>query len=221
VGPALSLQPDLLIMALSPHDLEITGDDVLVPTRSSTLGIGTFNRMLLAAAVQLRKSRAVAVAQHFLYENLEVYLPLYLKHSDEADYLRPPLSLAWRRRLELFDRLVAEIATRSKAVNVRFMLLFVPQRAQAALTQWKHSPPGIDPFLLGDAIGQIAKRNGALYVDLTRTIVANGTVRDLYYAVDSHPNGMAGAVIAEAIVSSMTTLHVLPTSCTGQSQAFK
>jgi hypothetical protein len=221
VEPALALQPDLLLMALSAHDLEVLGGGVQDTATPSNLPSRMFNRILLAAAAQLRASRAIAVAQHFLYENLEVYLPLYLKHGDEADYLRPPLSSAWRRRLALFDQEVAQIAAQSKATNVPFMVVFVPQRAQAALLQWKHLPSDIDPDLLGNALGEVTRRNGVLYLDLTRTIVAKGSVKGLYYAVDSHPNSAASAIIADSILSAMTTLHILPGSCTSRSQALK
>jgi hypothetical protein len=221
VEPALALQPDLLLMALSAHDLEVLGSGAQDKEPASKLSSRTFNRVLLETAAQLRASRAVAVAQHFLYENLEFYLPLYLKHGDEADYLRPPLSSAWKRRLELFNQEVEQIAAQSKAANVQFMLVFVPQRAQAALLQWKHLPSGIDPTLLGNELGEVARRNRVLYLNLTRTIVTNGTVEGLYYAVDSHPNGTASAIIAASILSAMTTFHILPASCTNQSQALK
>jgi hypothetical protein len=221
VGPALALQPDLLLMALSAHDLEVLGGGTQDAAPSSKPSSRTFNRILLATAARLRASRAVAVAQHFLYENLEVYLPLYLKHGDEADYLRPPLSSAWQRRMELFDQEIAKVAAQSKAAHVPFMVVFVPQRAQAALLQWRHLPPDIDPDLLGKTLSEVTRRNGVLYLDLTRTIVANGTIKGLYYAVDSHPNGTAGAIIADSILSDMMMLHVLPASCTTQSQALK
>jgi hypothetical protein len=221
VEPALGLQPDLLLMALSVHDMEVLGEGLQDAVPSPHSPSRTFNRILLATVAQLRASRAVAVAQHFLYENLEVYLPLYLKHGDEADYLRPPLSLAWRRRLELFDQEVAQIAAQANAANVPFMVVFVPQRAQAALLQWKHLSSDIDPDLLGKALGDVARRNGALYLDLTRTIVANGSVKGLYYAVDSHPNGTASAIIADSILSAMTMFQLLPATCTHQSRALK
>lgn len=221
VEPALALHPDLLLMALSAHDLEVLGGGLQDAAPSSHLPSRTFNRILLATAAQLRASRAVAVAQHFLYENLEVYLPLYLKHGDEVDYLRPPLSSAWLRRLELFDQEVAEIAAKAKAANVPFMVVFVPQRAQAALLQWKHLSSNIDPDLLGKALGEVTRRNGVLYLDLTRTIVANGSVKGLYYAVDSHPNGTASAIISDSILSALTMFQLLPASCTHQSQALK
>lgn len=221
VEQALALQPELLLMALTAHDLEVLGGGSQDTTPSSEPPSRSFNRLLLVTAAQLRASRAVAVAQHFLYENLDVYLPLYLKHGDEADYLRLPISSAWQRRLELLDQEIARIAALSKAANVQFMLVFVPQRAQAALLQWRHLPPGIYPGLLGDALGEVTRRNGVLYLDLTRTVVANGSVKGLYYAVDSHPNGIASAIIADSILSAMTMLHILPASCVSRSQALK
>ncbi len=213
VEPALALKPDVLLMALTAHDLEVLGPDKDDAGTTTKAQADRFNHLLLEAAARLRASRAVAIAQHFLYENLDTYLPLYLKHRDEADYLRPPFSAAWQRRMELFEQKVKEIATQARAAGVPFIVMFIPQRPLAALLQWKHLPPGIDPTLLGKTLADIVQRNGAISIDLTETIPSKGSVKELYYAVDSHPNGTASAIIADAVVATLLAHHVPPAVC--------
>ena len=171
--------------------------------------------------VRLRASRATLIAQHFFSENLDAYLPLYLEHGDEADFLRPPLTAAWQRRLTLFDREIGEIAARTQANGVPFMLVFVPLRAQAALLRWKHLPQGVDPTLLGKAIGDVARRHGVAYLDLTETIGDRPDVTSLYYPVNSHPNGEAGEIIAGALAAALIADNNSLATCRDQTQARK
>jgi hypothetical protein len=180
------------------------------PAVPGPTGLGEEIRQIV---VKLRASRAVLVAQHFLFENIDAYLPLYLQHGDEADYLRPPLSPAWRRRLDQFDQEIGEIASRTGAEQTPFMLVYLPSRAQAALMHWKNRPAGIDPALLGQDLGVIARRHGIDYLDLTETIADHADPAGLYYPEDSHPNAAAGGIIADAIVSGMLARDRLPAAC--------
>jgi hypothetical protein len=223
VDSALALQPNVVLMALSAHDLEVFRGDqppskgpVGAPEESPGL-----TETVRALAVQLRASRATLIAQHFLYENLDSYLPLYLQHGDEADFLRPPLSTAWQHRLALFDQEVGQITALTQAKGVPFMLVFVPLRAQAALLRWKHLPNGVDPALLGKAIGNIARHHGASYLDLTETIGGRADVTDLYYPVDSHPNGAASTIIADAVATALIAGDDSLAICRDQAQARK
>ena len=78
---------------------------------------------------ELKQSRALNMAQHFLFRNPSVYLPLYLRYGDKADFLRPPFSPLAGAAADAgrADRRLAEKAHRA---NVPFILGFVPQEAQ-------------------------------------------------------------------------------------------
>ena len=101
------------------------------------------------------------------------------------------------------------------------MLVFVPLRAQAALLRWKHLPQGVDPTLLGKAIGDVARRHGAAYLDLTETIGDHPDVTSLYYPVDLHPNGEAGEIIAGALAAALIADNDSLATCRDQTQASK
>ena len=207
----MALHPDLVLMALSAHDIEVLhGAPGRAPAAPPVASLGARMRGL---ALRLRSDRAIGVAQHFLYMNLDTYLPLYLGHGDEADFLRAPLSAAWRGRLAAFDSEVRDIVAHTQAAGVPFMLVFVPLRAQALLLRWKQKPSDIDPTLLGQALGDIARRHGARYLDLTETIGDRPEVASLYYPLDSHPDAAAGGIIADAIAHALLASDMAPIAC--------
>jgi hypothetical protein len=226
LNAALALKPNVVMMVVSGHDLEVFGNDpvpaapadgvIAPPVAPAPGGAREWIRVL---AVDMRASRAVKVAQHFLYQDLETYLPLYLQHGDEADFLRPPLSAAWQKRLALFNQEIDDMATRVRGHGAFVMLVFVPSRPQALLLHWKHLPSNIDPPLLGRDLGAIAHRHGVAYLDLTETIGDRPDVASLFYPLDSHPNGAANAIIAKAVVAALLARDGLLEACRGQIEA--
>jgi hypothetical protein len=151
----------------------------------------------------LRSSRVMLMGQHFLYMNEDEYLPLYLQHGEEADFLRPPLSPVWQAKLALFDQEVATIAQRANAKGASFMIVYVPQRAQALLLKWRHLPKGVEPSLLGRDIGEIAARHDVGYLDLTKTIGDRPDVVSLFYPVDSHPDVAGSEIIGQSVANAL------------------
>ena len=214
---ALALKPDVIVMAISGHDLEVLPAEQPVAKIETDAAAAPAQHGLLAGmrdlTVWLRVSRAVQVAQHFIYENIDTYLPLYLKHGDEADFLRPPLSRAWQNRLAIFGREIKDIQAQAHQSGVPFLLVFVPPRADALLLHWKHRPPEIDPQMLGRLLASIAERKHAGYIDLTETFGNRSDVDKLYYPLDSHPDSAANELMAQAIERTLFDHRDLPRAC--------
>ena len=201
---ALALKPNLVLMPVSAHDIDIIEPDGVrtavapaTPTRLSP------KQMMAQLVKVLRSSRVMMMGQHFLYMNEDEYLPLYLQHGEEADFLRPPLSPVWHTKLALFNQEVATIAQRAKAAGALFMIIYVPQRAQALLLKWHHLPGNVDPSLLGREIADIAARHDVDYTDLTQTIGDRPDVVSLFYPVDSHPDVAGSAIIGQSVASAL------------------
>jgi hypothetical protein len=89
------------------------------------------------------------------------------------------------------------------------------------LLRWKHLPEGVDPTLLGKALGEVAQHHGATFLDLTETIGDRADVTDLYYPVDSHPNGAASTIIADAVAAALIADDDSLVACRDQTQARK
>ncbi len=214
VDQALSLQPDLMLLPFSVYDLEVL-DQGGVQTAPPPPP-GGIKGLMMQAMTAVRASRAAHMTQHFLYQNLDRYLPLYLSHGDQAGFLRKPTPPAWQARLQHLERLIADIQARLPA-NVRLMVVFVPSRPMAALAQWQQRPADVHPDELGRLVGEAAARTGAGYLDLTPAFAAQPDAATLFYPVDGHPNGQAQAVIARGVADALVAGGNLPGQCRGHS----
>lgn len=101
------------------------------------------------------------------------------------------------------DTLLGHITDRTSAAKVPFVLVFVPSRASAAIVATDNEFGGIDPIALGDAIGEIARRRGAEYIDMSELMGSSDDLASEYFPADGHPSGPGHAVIARAVVQSL------------------
>jgi hypothetical protein len=111
---ALALKPDVVLFVLTPFDLEQRIDPEELAARNDPYT--HFSK----AAVQLKlspfkriekvivQSRAVLIAQHYLFSNEDTFLKLYLVYGDKADFLRTPLSRAWQKRFADLDVIIGD-----------------------------------------------------------------------------------------------------------------
>lgn len=203
---ALKLRPDAVVLVQAPFDLEgELGDTVPLPEAKPAAEPP-------AAAVEslqhrvfetLKSSRTVTVAQHFLFQNPSIYIPLYLRYGDKADFLRPPFSPNWQARLQTFDALMGELADAAHQAGVPFTLAFVPQEAQVALMAGRPVPPGVDPAALSAALRAITARHDVGFVDTSVALRAQPTPERLYYQVDGHLSGRGQPLAASYIAKQL------------------
>lgn len=196
---ALALHPSAVLLLAAPFDIkELTTADAPAAMPAATAA-ASFEKRAFEA---LKESRAVAMAQHFLFRNPSIYLPLYLRYGDEADFMRPPFTAPWQARLRAFDQLVGALAARAQAAGVAFGIAFVPQEAQIALLAGGRAaaPAGIDPAALQAAIAKIANRHSALFIDTSLALQTVHAPEHLYYQVDGHLSG-EGQPIAAAYIA--------------------
>ena len=211
---ALALKPNVVLMPVSAHDIDIIqpSDQGAYQTPTAPAHLGA--KQVVAQLVKMmRSSRVMLIGQHFLYMNEDEYLPLYLQHGEEADFLRPPLSTVWQTRLSLFDKEVADITKRVNAAGSSFIIVYVPQRAQALLLKWHRLPKGTDPSLLGREIGDIAIRHDVGYADLTQVMGDRPDVVHLFYPVDSHPDVAGSEIIGQSVAQALVAQASALASC--------
>jgi hypothetical protein len=201
---ALALKPDAAVIVVVPFDLQqsepTSGDAV----HAVAMRPGPMKRLESV----LKSSRAVVAAQHYLFGRPDLYVPLYLHYGDRADFLRPPFTQLWQDRLANFDRLMAGIAREYKAADVPLLLVFVPERAQAAMLADHAAPPGVNPYAFGQAIGRIAARHGIDYLDLSTDFADIPDAASLYYPVDGHLAASGDAVLAHDLIPAL--VHDVP-----------
>ena len=210
---ALRLKPDAVLLVVLPvevHDQVRESEAPASAPADEPAGRGAgpdFRQQLISWS---RNSRAIYIAQHFLYQNPAVYVPLILQSRDNTDFLRPPLSASWQSRLSIFEELIGELADRARAAGVPFMLAFVPNQVQAILQAASPPPPAIDTEALPRALAAIAGRHGVSFTDTLPEIASVPKPGLLYYQVDGHPSGKAQPVIARSIAQRFASLKTGP-----------
>lgn len=199
---ALRLKPQVVLLLLAPFDLEGELQDAAPPS-SGKQAPSAVDGLQHRIFDTLKDSRASLVAQHFLFQNPSVYLPLYLRYGDKADFLRPPFTPNWQARLNAFDTLLGELSQKAHDANVRLVFGFVPQEAQVALMAGRPMPSGIDPTALPRALQVIADRDDVAFVDTSAALRVEPTPEQLFYQVDGHLSGRGQPIISAYIAAKM------------------
>lgn len=208
---ALALKPDILIMAVDPYDIDHL-DPADMPDRYKPIPPDSrfnadspeYSRTLLKRIKGLvSESHLVTAMVHFLFQDSSKYLTVYLNYKDHADYLRPPLTTAWEKRLDAFDELLAEMASKSNAVHVPFVLLETPSLAQAALVKEPSPPATLAPYDFNNRLQQIAMRHGVQFVSALSEIKDGPEPNQLFYVVDTHLNAEGEALVSRVLVEQL------------------
>jgi GDSL-like Lipase/Acylhydrolase family len=219
---ALSLKPDIVLFVLTPFDLEQHMDpeqlahrndpNPVIEAPAATIQLTPYKRLQKF----LTDSRTTYVAQHFLLQNQETFIRLYLLYGDKADFLRQPFTPAWERRFEDLDLIVGDMAKRIQASGSTLLLMPVPSRAEAAMLSYRHPLPRVDAAAFSKRIAQIAERHGAGYVDLMSEFKETPRPEDLFYVVDGHVTSQGYAVIAHGLLEKLMDGSVPPLrACSG------
>ncbi len=206
---ALSLRPDVLIMTIDPYDIEH-----LDPAQISTRHMPNQPRQVTVAVTQnssvltrvnslIKSSVSMVAVEHFVFQNTSTYARVYLHYGDHADYLRTGFSPAWERRFDAFEVLLAEMADKSSAANVPFVLIEIPSLAQASLSREKTLTAGVDPYAFNARLKQISSRHGIQFVDGLDALKGGPGANELFYVAEGHMNSAGQAFISRALVEQL------------------
>jgi hypothetical protein len=213
VDEALALKPDILLIAISPFDIEITtASDVqnrnkpIPPLGSNKTQAEAQQSHVFLKQTQrmLTESRTTLVAEHYLFQDPSTFLKLWLINKDKADFLRQPFSQKWEERLGYVDLILGEIATKARAFNVPVVLVEIPSIAQAAILASPDPPHDVSADALNQRLQQISDRHGIRFVNVLGQFRNSGQFSRIYYVVDGHLNGEGNALISRPIVDSVT-----------------
>jgi DNA-binding transcriptional MocR family regulator len=154
----------------------------------------------------VHESRAVLVAQHLLLQNVRLYVDGYLLQGDHSAFLRSSFSPAWDRRFADLDVVLGKIADQTHAAGVPFVVVPIPERAQAGLLSIGQFPQGVDPFAFDRKIAQIAASHGIVYINVIDDFKHAPDPEKFFYVVDSHlaPGGhvLVGQALARRFLRS-------------------
>jgi hypothetical protein len=190
----LGLHPSAIVMTIGPFDLVHLRDPPPAP------GTEPEEPFTLRTVVNmLRESRLFLLMQYHLYSDPDFQIRAFLLNGDPADYVRRPLSAAWQQRVDNLGDLLRRITAQTAPAHVPLLLVYIPERAQVALAKLRYDPPGVDPFVLGDALDKVAARYGVRFVDSTRAFAAAPDFQSLFYLTDGHPQAGGHAALAGVV----------------------
>ncbi len=211
VDEALSLDPDVLLVAISPFDIETTSQ-VDVDNRYKPMSTGPTLAEVQQKQLPIKRleklitgSRTVVAAEHFIFQDPSTYLRMYLAYGDKADFLRSPLSAAWERRLQNVDLLLHEMAIKAAAAHVRMVVVEVPNLPQVSALNLASPPSGIDPYLLNERLSAIASSPGLQFVDVLNTFKKTPHSNTFFYLTAGHLNGKGYSLVSTPLVKALTT----------------
>jgi lysophospholipase L1-like esterase len=203
---AIKLAPDVVVFSLAATDVEKLRTEQVAErdnpnarfaepkaNRKAKL-FDTLHKSVLEA------STTVLMAQHFLFQDTDLWLRISLAGGDHIDYLHPPFTRAWETRFFDITALVDEMAGRLRARDIPLILVALPTRVQVAMLSPKRRQPGVDAWAFGRRMKRVAEEAGATYVDLIYPLSLQKRPEELYYVVDSsHPTSDGHEFIAREI----------------------
>jgi hypothetical protein len=215
---ALALKPDMVMLVVTPYELVDFADPMLLENRKTPENIhkkkpvetGNQAGVISKLSAMLSDSRAALFAQYMLFQNRAKYVDLFLMHADKADYLRPPFSTQWEKRLNDFDLIVGEMADRFQHEGIPFAIVFTPQRIQAALASPATRPTGVDPEAIDRRIADIAARHHIIFIDTFGEFQHISNPENLFFPVDGHMTAQGHGVAANGMVKGLLSTNIAP-----------
>ena len=203
---ALALKPDAIVFLVTPFDFDPPAAEPVPATGSGAAPPAQHTELLRQLRNITASSRALAVAQHLVFTDNDRFASLYLGYGDRADFLRPPFTPAWQKRLDYLGDLLGRMQARTAAAGVTLVLAYVPSRVQAIYLSENTRPAGVDPFAFGRAIGDVAKAHEVSYVDVSDMFTYIKDAGSLFYPQDGHLTAegqpLVGRAIAAKVLSS-------------------
>ena len=197
IPEAVALNPAAIVLPMGPFDLIHLKDPPPVPGEERPEP-----RFGLRAAVNLlRESRLFLLMQNYLYRDPAFQVRAFLLNADAADYVRKPLTPTWQKRIADYGELLGRITAQARSIPV--LLVYMPERAQAALAGPVAPPPGVDPPAVGKALRQEAARHGVQFFDATQAFGAAPDFQQLFYLTDGHPQAGGHAALAGVVEQAL------------------
>jgi hypothetical protein len=216
----LSANPDMILWILTPLDIEdqllnLTDSEGSKTAEGAISEHGGLDRALKswwyckrsAVSSELNQIRTRPVLTHYLYEieTQKEYVESYLRRGDpDSGFLKAQPSALWQKHLDQFDGVAADIEGQAKGRGLPLVVVYIPDRPQAAMLSMDHWPTGYDPYKLGDELRTIVTRHGGIYIDILPDYRNIPNPERGYFPVDGHPNADGHEILTKLIAKGLT-----------------
>jgi len=194
---AVNLTPDVLVYVISPTDLQLSNSLSQSENLEQTAKRQT--NLMREMKVAVSSLRVFYMESYLLLRNDDNYVPIYLKSGHNADFMRKPLSEEWQTKLLNLDDDVNRLSGIARRANVPLLVLYVPQRAEAAIHATPRLGHDVDGELLPRTIEQLVLAHGAYFANVTKDIPAGTPSSALFYAMNGHINGAGNLIMANTL----------------------
>jgi len=211
---AFALHPDILMMTVSPHDLEMLDPEGMAHRNVPMSGLGglagtaAHAGMLARMKTALLGSRATYAIEHYLFQSPLTYLRVYMNYGGSAAYLRPQLPPDWQMHLSSFDIILDEISARAKSQNIPFILVEMPSLAQASLSGLRGGFPNADPNALNNELATMCRRRGVQFIDPLIDFKSRPDTNKLFYVMDGHMNAAGNKLVGDVVAREIEQTHL-------------
>jgi hypothetical protein len=222
----LSADPDMILWVVTPADIEnadsvndssatngAMSDSAPVEEPYGSTSAWSKLRNLIAGGSlgdklrdQWEQSRTAVMLKHFLLANESPYeyVRSYLENENEAGFLRAQPNSKWQHLLSVFQNDAAEFAQEARNAGVPFVVVLIPNRAQAAMLSMGEWPQGYDPYKLDHELHDLIQANGGTYIDVLPEFRRITSPERYYFPVDGHLDPGGHAVVSGLLTHGLT-----------------
>jgi hypothetical protein len=228
---ALASNPDMILWLVSPLDIAppswlMGGHEASSATpQAGAWGLikTAFDTESLNASIAtiFSHTRTAILVKDFLYKSPSQYVQASLMGTDyKKEFLQSESSAEWNKELQEFDKSAASIEGQARKAGIPIVVVFVPDRTQAALIamtgEW---PKGLDPYKVGHEVRSIVVSHGGTYIDILPDFRTVPNPQLGYFALDGHPNAFGQAMIARFLTQKLAEVAIPSLSATVKAQA--
>ncbi len=228
---ALAVSPDMILWILTPIDIGTTTwvvpmdeDKSPNPLAKALYRIKTelaTKSFAASIAAIFSHTRTAKLLRGLLYESPSQYVKSSLLGDDyKSVFLRSESSPEWQEQLKAFEGSAANIEEQSQKARIPLVVVFIPDRTQAAMIslmgKW---PEGFDPYKLDNELRSIIICHGGTYIDILPDFRTIPNPQLGYFAVDGHPNADGHATIAKFLSAKLVDGSVPGLTASGAQRA--
>jgi hypothetical protein len=228
---ALASNPDMILWLVSPLDVAypswfVHKDEAGSGTRQDGAWYfikAAFDTQPFSTSIAtiFGHTRTATLLKEFLYESPSQYVQSSFMGGDyQKEFLQSESSAEWSRELKVFDSSASSIAEQARKAGIPLVVVFVPDRTQAALISMTGAgPKGFDPYKVGNEVRSIIVSHGGTYLDILPEFRTIPNPQLGYFALDGHPNALGQATIARFLTNKLADAAIPALSAAATRQA--
>lgn len=218
---ALAFKPRLVVLGLLPNDLfedpsfkglqklrdglATLGPTKLIEERERAWRDGS---LLVFVRYLLSKSTAATMFQHYVYAHDTIYLSTYLARGVTADYLQREFSPEWEEKVAGASDLIRRMHEDAHRAGAELIVLFIPQRIQAAMISVGNLDNRIDPSALARRLHN-SLSPAIRFIDFLEALRTHPHPSALYFPVDGHLTKEGHTLLAKTLSSYLINSGLL------------